>query len=200
MFGDTFKSLGGQILADIGFGRDVNDFTAIATRIVGLGKVDVIPTYTLEGQGLRITQALTQAGVTNGGSGSSIQLGTIWLPFGFEQKAGKAALGYVRIVQFDPADQRDVVKNFVQTFKTKYNQDPTHINAHAFDQILVIADVVRRGAADAQSIRDTMATTKNFSGVTGSVEFDKSNQNIKMDTIHYMETLPDLSWKALKWN
>ena len=200
VFGDTFKSLGGQILADIGFGRDVNDFTAIATRIVGLGKVDVIPTYTLEGQGLRITQALAQAGVTKGGGGSSIQLGTIWLPFGFEQKAGKAALGYVRIVQFDPADQRDVVKNFVQTFKAKYNQDPTHINAHAFDQILVIADAVRRGATDAQSIRDTMATTKNFSGVTGSVEFDKSNQNIKMDTIHYMETLPDLSWKALKWN
>ena len=200
VFGDTFKSLGGQILADIGFGRDVNDFTAIATRIVGLGKVDVIPTYTLEGQGLRITQALAHAGMTKGGGGSSIQLGTIWLPFGFEQKAGKAALGYVRIVQFDPADQRDVVKNFVQTFKAKYNQDPTHINAHAFDQILVIADAIRRGATDAQSIRDTMATTKNFSGVTGSVEFDKSNQNIKMDTIHYMETLPDLSWKALKWN
>jgi branched-chain amino acid transport system substrate-binding protein len=200
VFGDTFKSLGGQILADIGFGRDVNDFTAIATRIAGLGKVDVIPTYTLEGQGLRITQALAQASVTKGGGGQSIQLGTIWLPFGFEQKAGKASLGYIRIVQFDPADQRDVVKSFVQTFKAKYNQDPTHINAHAFDQILVIADVVRRGASDAQSIRDTMAATKSFSGVTGSVEFDKSNQNIKMDTIHYMETLPDLSWKALPWN
>ena len=90
VFGDTFKSLGGQILADIGFGRDVNDFTSIATRITGLGKVDVIPTYTLEGQGLRITQALAQAGVTKGGGGQSIQLGTIWLPFGFEQKAGKA--------------------------------------------------------------------------------------------------------------
>jgi len=45
-----------------------------------------------------------------------------------------------------------------------------------------------------------MASTKNFSGVTGSVEFDKSNQNIRMDTIHYMETLPDLSWKSLGWN
>ena len=200
VFGDTFKSLGGQILADIGFGRDVNDFTAIATRIAGLGKVDVIPTYTLEGQGLRITQALAQAGVTKGGGGQSIQLGTIWLPFGFEQKAGKASLGYVRIVQFDPADKREVVQSFVRTFKAKYNQDPTHINAHAFDQILLIADVVRRGANDSQSIRDTMATTKNFSGVTGSVEFDKTNQNIKMDTIHYMETLPDLSWKALAWN
>jgi branched-chain amino acid transport system substrate-binding protein len=200
VFGDTFKSLGGQILADIGFGRDVNDFTSIATRITGLGKVDVIPTYTLEGQGLRITQALAQAGVTKGGGGQSIQLGTIWLPFGFEQKAGKASLGYVRIVQFDPTDKREVVQDFIRTFKAKYNQDPTHINAHAFDQILLIADVVRRGATDAQSVRDIMAGTKNFSGVTGSVEFDKTNQNIKMDTIHYMETLPDLSWKALSWN
>ena len=200
VFGDTFKSLGGQILADIGFGRDVNDFTSIATRITGLGKVDVIPTYTLEGQGLRITQALAQAGVTKGGGGQSIQLGTIWLPFGFEQKAGKASLGYIRIVQFDPTDKREVVQDFIRTFKAKYNQDPTHINAHAFDQILLIADVVRRGATDAQSVRDIMAGTKNFSGVTGSVEFDKTNQNIKMDTIHYMETLPDLSWKALGWN
>ena len=200
VFGDTFKSLGGQILADIGFGRDVNDFTAIATRIAGLGKVDVIPTYTLEGQGLRITQALAHAGVTRGGEGHAIQLGTIWLPFGFEQKAGKAALGYVRIVQFDPTDQRDIVQSFVRSFKAKYNAEPTHINAHAYDQILVIADVVRRGGKDSQSIRDLMAATRNFSGVTGSVEFDKSNQNTRMDTIHYMETLPDLSWKALGWN
>src|SRR5216684_4293109 len=102
VFNDTFTKLGGKILADIGFGRDINDFTSIATRIAGVGKIDVIPTYTLEGQGLKITQALAQAGVTKGGGGQAIQLGTIWLPFGFEQKAGKAALGYVRIVQFDP--------------------------------------------------------------------------------------------------
>jgi branched-chain amino acid transport system substrate-binding protein len=200
VFGETFTALGGKILADIGFGRDVNDFTSIATRIGGLDKADVIPTYTLEGQGLKITQALAQAGVTKGGGGASIQLGTIWLPFGFEQKAGKAALGYIRIVQFDPTDQRDMVRNFVQAFKTKFNADPTHLNAHAYDQIILIADVIGRGAKDAQSIRDGLAATKNFVGVTGSVEFDKSNQNTKMDTIHYMETLPDLSWKALPWN
>jgi branched-chain amino acid transport system substrate-binding protein len=200
VFKDTFEKLGGKIVADIGFGRDVNDFTAIATRVAGAGKADVIPTYTLEGQGLKITQALSQAGVVKGGGGPSIQLGTIWLPFGFEQKAGKAADGYVRIVQFDPTDQRDMVKNFVKNFKAKFNADPTHINAHAYDQILLIADAVKRGAKDAQSIRDTLAATKDFKGVTGSVEFDKSNQNIKMDTIHYMETKPDLSWNALKWN
>jgi len=200
VFNDTFTKLGGKILAEIGFGRDINDFTAIATRVAGLGKIDVIPTYTLEGQGLKITQALAQAGVTKGGGGGSIQLGTIWLPFGFEQKAGQPAVGYIRIVQFDPTDQRAVVHNFVAAFKEKYKADPTHLHAHAYDQIMLIADVVKRGAKDAESIRDGLAATKSFSGVTGSVEFDKTNQNIKMDTIHYMETKPDLSWNALKWN
>jgi branched-chain amino acid transport system substrate-binding protein len=200
VFGDTFTKLGGKILADIGFGRDVNDFTSIATRVAGVGKIDVIPTYTLEGQGLKITQALAQAGVTKGGGGGAIQLGTIWLPFGFEQKAGKAALGYIRIVQFDPTDKREQVKGFIQAFKAKYNQDPTHLNAHAYDQIMLIADVVKRGAKDAQGIRDGLAATKEFSGVTGSVAFDEHNQNTRMDTIHYMETLDDLSWKALGWN
>jgi len=93
-----------------------------------------------------------------------------------------------------------VVHDFIRAFKAKYNSDPTHLNAHAYDQILLLADVVKRGGKDAQSIRDVLAQTKNFSGVTGSVEFDQHNQNIKMDTIHYMETLPDLSWKALHWN
>ena len=200
VFADTFEKLGGKILEDIGFGRDVNDFTAIATRIAGLGDVDVIPTYTLEGQGLKITEALMQAGIVKGGGGKAIQLGTIWLPFGFEQKAGKAAIGYIRIVQFDPTDQRPLVRDFVNGFKAKFNSDPTHLNAHAYDQIMLIADVVKRGGKDASSIRDGLAATKDFSGVTGTVEFDKTNQNVKMDTIHYMETKPDLSWESLKWN
>jgi branched-chain amino acid transport system substrate-binding protein len=200
VFNEAFTKLGGKILADIGFGRDVNDFTAIATRIAGLGPVDVIPTYTLEGQGLKITQALMQAGVTRGGGGHAIQVGTIWLPFGFEQKAGKAALGYVRAVQFDPLDQRPLVRDFIAAFKAKYNQSPTHLNAHAYDQIMLIADVVKRGATNAQSIRDGLAATKNLAAVTGTITFDAHNQNTSMDTIHYMETLPDLSWKALGWN
>jgi branched-chain amino acid transport system substrate-binding protein len=200
VFAETFTKRGGKILADIGFGRDVNDFTSIATRIAGLGPVDVIPTYTLEGQGLKITQALAQAGVTKGGGGHAIQLGTIWLPFGFEQKAGKAAEGYIRIVQFDPTDKRPLVRDFVAAFKAKYNQEPTHLNAHAFDQIMLIADVVKRGGHDAKSIRDGLAATQNFTGVTGSVAFDKTNQNVKMDTVHYMETRPDLSWTSLAWN
>ena len=160
----------------------------------------MIPTYTLEGQGLKITQALMQAGVTKGGDGKAIQIGTIWLPFGFEQKAGKAALGYVRGVQFDPLDKRPLVQDFITAFKAKYNQSPTHLHAHAYDQIILIADVVKRGATNPQQIRDGLAATKGFAAVTGTVTFDAHNQNTSMDTIHYMETLPDLTWRPLGWN
>src|SRR5258708_24929199 len=99
---DTFEKLGGRIVAEIGFGRDVNDFTAIATRIAGLGKIDVLPTAALEGQSVKLTQALAQAQVTKGGGGTAIQMGSIWLPVGFDQKAGPSSAGYIRIVQLDP--------------------------------------------------------------------------------------------------
>jgi ABC-type branched-subunit amino acid transport system substrate-binding protein len=65
---------------------------------------------------------------------------------------------------------------------------------------MLIADTVKRGATNAQSIRDALAKTQNLAAITGTISFDSHNQNISMDTVHYMETLPDLTWKPLGWN
>jgi branched-chain amino acid transport system substrate-binding protein len=147
-FEQFFAKKGGKTAARIDFDRNVNDFTSIATRIAGLGPVDVLPTFALEGQSIKLTQALAQAGVVKGGGGKAVQSGSIWLPFGFDQKAGKSSEGYVRIVQFDPGEQRKIVQDFVKAFKAKYGEAevPTHINAHAYDQILIVAEAVKRGA------------------------------------------------------
>ena len=200
IFKRRFEELGGKVLQDIGFGRDVNDFTSIATRVAALGKIDVIPSYTLEGQGLKISQALAQAGVVKGGGGTAVQMGTIWLPLGFDVKAGKSAEGYIRIVQFDPFDERPAVRGFVAAFRAKYGRDPTHLSAHAYDQIMLIADVVRRGGTTPATIRDRLAETKDFVGVTGGVTFNDRNQNMQRDTIHYVQTQADGSWKPLDWH
>src|SRR5438128_8974188 len=101
-FEKFFVAAGGKIVGRIDFGRDLNDFTSIATRIASLGKVDVLPTFALEGQTVRLAQALAQARVVKGGGGGGVQMRSIWLPFGYDQKAGAAAQGYVRIVQFHP--------------------------------------------------------------------------------------------------
>jgi len=200
-FAKLFTAAGGKILADIDFGRDVNDFTSIATRIASLGKVDVLPTFALEGQQVRLSQALAQAKVVKGGGGNAIQMGSIWLPYGFEQKAGQASEGYIRIVQFDPTEKRKMVQDFVSAFKAKYGADkvPTHINAHAYDTILIVADAVRRGAKDAESMRERLSKTKDLEVTTGKISFDAKGQNSDLSVIHFVETQKDLSWKGLAW-
>jgi len=200
-FSKPFTAAGGKVLADIDFARDVNDFTAIATRIASLGKVDVLPTFALEGQTVRLAQALAQAKVVKGGGGSAVQMGSIWLPYGFDQKAGQASEGYVRIIQFDPNEKRKMVQDFVKAFKAKYGADrvPTHINAHAYDSILLVAEAVRRGAKDAESIRDRLSKMKNVEVTTGRITFDAKGQNADLSVIHFVETQKDLSWKALDW-
>ncbi len=201
-FKKPFEQMGGKVLATIDFGRDVNDFTAIATRIASLGKVDVLPTFALEGQQVRLSQALAQAKIVKGGGGGhAVQMGTIWLPYGFEQKAEQAAEGYVRIVQFDPTEKREVVQDFVKAFKAKYGQDkvPTHINAHAYDTIMLVAEAVRRGAKDSDSIRDQFHKLKRFEVTTGFITFDTKGQNSDLSVVHFVQTQEDLSWKPLSW-
>jgi branched-chain amino acid transport system substrate-binding protein len=200
-FEKHFVAAGGKILARIDFGRDVNDFTSIATRIASLGKVDVLPTFALEGQQVRLSQALAQARVVKGGGGQGIQMGSIWLPQGFDQKAGQAAEGYVRIVQFDPTENRKIVQDFVKAFRAKYGADriPTHINAHAYDTILLVAEAVRRGATDSESIRDRFSKFKDVEVTTGKITFGPNGQNTDLSVIHFVETQKDLSWKGLNW-
>jgi branched-chain amino acid transport system substrate-binding protein len=200
-FKKAFEAAGGKVLAMIDFGRDVNDFTAIATRIAGLGPVDVLPTFALEGQTVRLSQALAQAKVVKGGGGKGVQMGSIWLPYGYDQKAGQASEGYVRIVQFDPGEKRKVVQDFVKAFQAKYGKDkvPTHINAHAYDTILLIAEAVRRGARDSEGIRAQFSKFKNVEVTTGKITFDAKGQNSDLSVVHFVETQKDLSWKGLSW-
>jgi ABC-type branched-subunit amino acid transport system substrate-binding protein len=200
-FEKTFSANGGKILGRLEFARDVNDFTAIATKVASMGNVDVLLISALEGQTVKLFQALAQAGVTKGGGGKAIPIATIWVPWGFDQKAGKAAVGYTRISQFDPNETRPVVQNFVKAFKAKYGADtvPTHINAHAYDQILIIAEAVRKGATNSESIRNEFLKMKDVEVTTGKITFGPNGQNQNMSVIHYVETNPDLSWKTLNW-
>jgi branched-chain amino acid transport system substrate-binding protein len=200
-FRKPFEARGGKVLAVIDYGRDVNDFTAIATRIASLGKIDVLPTFALEGQQVRLSQALAQARVVKGGGGNAVQMGSIWLPYGFEQKAGESAEGYVRIVQFDPNEQRKVVQDFVRAYRAKYGQDkvPTHISAHAYDTLLLVAEAVRRGAKDTETMRDQFRKFRREEVTTGFITFDAKGQNTDLSVVHMVQTQKDGSWKAISW-
>jgi len=212
VFKEFFEKDGGKVLDDIGFDRTVQDFTSIATRVAALGNVDVIPTYTLEGQGVNITNSLAQAGVTKGGGGGkAVQISTIWLPVGFDAKvAPHAAEGFVRIVQFDPNKTNEAGKKFLQEFQAKFHQVPDHIAAHSYDALNVIVQAARANKSTAPAdIQSGLRGLAGFKGVTGTVTFAKNDvptcscpneqQNIKVDTIHYVQTKPDGTLISLDW-
>lgn len=211
VFKEFFEKDGGKVLDNIGFDTGTQDFTSVATRVAALGDVDVIPTYTLEGQGVNITNALAQAGVTQGGGGDAVQVSTIWLPLGFEDKVSEgSAEGFVRIVQFDPNDPNEAATKFLKDFEAKYNEVPNHIAAHAFDAMNVWIEAAKEAGSTAPAdLRDALMGIEEFQGVTGTVTFEENDeptcscpngrQNIEMDTIHYVQTQPDGSLKSLDW-
>ena len=94
-----------------------------------------------------------------------------------------------------------MVQNFVKAFKAKYGADkvPTHINAHAYDAILLIAEAVRRGATDSESIRERFGKFKDVEVTTGKITFDGKGQNSDLSVVHFVETQKDLSWKGFSW-
>ncbi len=211
VFKEFFEEDGGKVLDVIGFDREVQDFTSIATRVAALGDLDVIPTYTLEGQGVNITNSLAQARVTKGGGGQAAQISTIWLPIGFEDKvAPGAAEGFVRIVQFDPNDPNAAATTFLDDFKAKFNEVPNHISAHAYDAVKVLAEAATSQESTAPAdIQAGLVAMDGFEGVTGTVSFAENDeatcscpneqQNVEMDTIHYVQTQPDGTLVSLDW-
>ena len=63
-----------------------------------------------------------------------------------------------------------MVRNFVQRYKDRYGQTPDAMAALGYDAMKVLADAMKRAKKlDGPSLRDAIAQTKGFQGVTGNV-------------------------------
>jgi branched-chain amino acid transport system substrate-binding protein len=71
----------------------------------------------------------------------------------------------------------EIVKTFVAKYKKLYNLEPDSFAALGFDSANLLADALKRAnSTDKQKLRDTLATTKDFQGITGKITFD-ANRN-----------------------
>ena len=98
--------------------------------------------------------------------------------------AGKSAEGSFYTNHFSPDDPERLVQTFVQTYKTKYGTAPDALSALWYDGAGLLADAIRRaGSTDSAKIRDALAATKNFAGVTGNVSLDEQRNASKPGVI-----------------
>ncbi|CAH1687347.1 Branched-chain amino acid transport system substrate-binding protein [Hyphomicrobiales bacterium] len=93
--------------------------------------------------------------------------------------AREAANGLLLVSTYHPASDRAEVKSFVDLFKSKYSIVPSKFSAHAFDAVSLIANAVKTaGSPNTTRIRDALAATKDFAGVTGVISIDPDREII----------------------
>lgn len=174
-FIETFEGSGGTIVAQEGYVSKDKDFNAILTSIRGKDfDVIFLPGYYQEA-GLIIKQA-RDLGIDAPVLGADGFDSPVLL-----ELAGAAALNDVYFSNhYSSLDQDPLVQDFIQAFKAKYETEPNAFNALGYDLGKYIADAIERsGSTDPEAIKDALANTENFVGVTGSFSMGADHNPIK---------------------
>jgi branched-chain amino acid transport system substrate-binding protein len=163
-FSDAFKALGGQIVVTQSFTSGDADFRAQLTAIRTTNpQLIYIPAYyndvgqiAIQARDLGMTMPL--AGGDGWESPKLIEIG------------GKALEGCFYSNHYFPGDSKPVVRDFVEKYKQRYSATPDALAALAYDAAHVLADSIKRaGSTDGTKLRDAIAATKGYNGVTGEI-------------------------------
>ena len=86
---------------------------------------------------------------------------------------------------YDPADESELVQDFVKAFQDKYGETPMAMSALAYDCVYMYKTAIEAaGSADAAAVRDAMADTSlTYECVTGTFTLDESGTPVKGATI-----------------
>lgn len=92
---------------------------------------------------------------------------------------GTAVEGMFTNTLFFPESPDPLVRKFVSQFEKRYNTSPNMFAAVAFDAVLLLADTMKKSGTDRKAIRDTLAKTKGWVGVTGEITFTQHGDVVR---------------------
>jgi branched-chain amino acid transport system substrate-binding protein len=171
---ETFTRLGGTMVATTSYQEGDQDFNAQLTSLKGSNpEVIFVPGY-YNDVGLIAKQARDK-GISVpliGGDGwDSVQLYAI---------GGTALNGSFFSNHYSPYDTDPKVQKFVNDYKSRYGTIPDALAATAYDAAHIMFDAIKRAnSLDGKAIRDALAATKDFPGVTGTVTFNENRDAVK---------------------
>jgi branched-chain amino acid transport system substrate-binding protein len=171
---ETFTRFGGKIVATQSYQEGDQDFNAQLTSLKGANpEVLFVPGY-YNDVGLIAKQARDK-GITVpliGGDGwDSEQLYKI---------GGTALNGSYFTNHYSPFDTDPRVVKFVNDYKQRYNSTPDALAATAYDAANIMFDAIKRSKSlSGPDIRDALAATNAFPGVTGTVTFNQQRDAVK---------------------
>jgi len=178
-FKETFVAGGGEIVTEKNLAEGDKDFRAQLTAVKAAG-VDAVyvPCYYTEAA-LIVRQA-RDLGLTMpffGGDG--------WEDEQLLKIGGEAMNGCYYSTHFSAENTDPVVAAFTAKYKARWNNEsPGAFSALGYDAVYVIADAIKRaGGTDGAKLRDALAATKDFPGISGTTTIDKDRNASKSATI-----------------
>ncbi len=191
-FGETFKGLGGQIVGEQSYSEGDSDFRAQLTQLRSLKPEAIyVPGYYTEAG--TIARQARELGLTvplMGGDG--------WDSPKLTEIGGQAIEGAYLSNHYSVDDPSPAIQKFVADYKARFGAAPDSLAALGYDAAKVLADAFKRaGTTDGPKVRDAIAATQNFAGVTGAITIDKARNAVKPAVVlkvaggkfQYMETI-----------
>lgn len=89
------------------------------------------------------------------------------------QRAQNSAEGSIFTNAFVPESDSATVRRFVARFKAAFDQEPTVLEALAFDAAGALEHAISQGKANRSTLRDRLANLSGFPGVTGRITTSK---------------------------
>lgn len=182
-FKQSFTKLGGEIVAEQAYAQRDRDFTGQLTQIRSANPdVIYVPGYYQE-VGV-IAKQSKQLGIKApllGGDGwDSPQLWDL---------GGDALNGDYISNHYSVDDPSPMIQDFVKRYKAKYNGvAPDALAALGYDAMMVLVDSIKRaGGTDCQKLRDAIAQTTNFKGVTGVISINSDRNAVKPAVVLELE-------------
>ena len=174
-FQASFKQLGGRIVNEQSYTQGDADFKGQLSAIRA-SEPDVIYIPGYYGDVTVIAKQARQLGLTQpllGGDGWDAP--ELW------QLGGDALNGAYISTHYSVDDPSPAIQSFVQEYKQRYgNLAPDAHAALAYDAALLLVDAIKRaGTTDGPKLRDALAQTKDFKGVTGSISMDSHRNAVK---------------------
>ncbi len=174
VFAAGFKKAGGTIVDTQSYQDTDNDFRAVLTSIKAKNPdVIYIPDY-YNKDGAIAGQARTL------GLDQPLLGGDGWdSPKIFD--IGKDATNNAYFTNhYAPMDKNPRIVKFVTGYQKLYGETPDALAACAYDAAYIMADAISRaGSTDRDKIRDALASTKDFVGVTGTITINKDHNVTK---------------------
>jgi branched-chain amino acid transport system substrate-binding protein len=171
----SFKRLGGQIVSEQSYTQGESDFKGqLSTIRASEPDVIYIPGY--YGDVAVIAKQARQLGLTQpllGGDGWDAP--ELW------QLGGDALNGSYISTHYSVEDPSPAIRSFVEEYKQRYgNLTPDAHAALAYDAARILFDALTRaGTTEGPKVRDALAQTKDFNGVTGMISMDAQRNAVK---------------------